>query len=189
MRSPDNFIVKPIGGKRYDNTTNIAGVELITSVSEEDHLASNRFAEVIELPIGYKGNIEKGATLIVHHNVMKFYNDMYGQRKSSGSFLKDDLFIVNDEQFFGYNNGNGWEAQGRYCFVKPIPVIDNLSIKKHIDEEPLIGVIKYSNEYLESKGVFAGDKVCFKPESEYPFIVDGEKLYRMFDHQIVIKLN
>jgi len=31
-----------------------------------------------------------------------------------------------------------------------------------------------------------GSKIIFKPESEYEFEVDGEKLYRMFDHQITI---
>jgi co-chaperonin GroES (HSP10) len=52
----------------------------------------------------------------------------------------------------------------------------------------LVGEIKYSNDYLRSQNVNPGDKVCFKPESEYEFEVDGEKLYRMFDHQITIKL-
>jgi len=37
-------------------------------------------------------------------------------------------------------------------------------------------------------GVKSGDKICFKPDSEYEFMVDGEKLYRMFDHQITMVL-
>ena len=51
-----------------------------------------------------------------------------------------------------------------------------------------MGLVKYSNEYLISKGVNNGDKVSFKPESEYEFMVDGEKLYRMFDHQITLAI-
>jgi hypothetical protein len=51
-----------------------------------------------------------------------------------------------------------------------------------------MGEMVYPNEYLVSQGVMAGDKVCFKPDSEYEFDVDGEKLYRMYDHQITIKL-
>ena len=49
--------------------------------------------------------------------------------------------------------------------------------------------MKYVNDYLISQGVLPGDKVCFQPDSKYEFTVDGEKLYRMFDHQITIKLN
>jgi len=48
--------------------------------------------------------------------------------------------------------------------------------------------MKYPNEYLLSRGVKAGDTVCFTPESEYEFIVDEETLYRIYDHQITIKL-
>jgi co-chaperonin GroES (HSP10) len=38
-------------------------------------------------------------------------------------------------------------------------------------------------------GVKAGDKVTFKPDSEYEFSVDGEKMYRMYDHQITTILD
>jgi hypothetical protein len=48
MKSPFYFIAKPVDGKRYANTKDIGGVELIVSTSEEDHKFSNRFAEVIE---------------------------------------------------------------------------------------------------------------------------------------------
>ena len=46
MRSPYNFIVTPLNNKRYDNTKEIGNTEFITSVSEEDHIASNRLATV-----------------------------------------------------------------------------------------------------------------------------------------------
>ena len=59
---------------------------------------------------------------------------------------------------------------------------------KNVNEEPLVGLIKYPNEYLISKGVKKGDAVTFKPSSEYEFEVDGEKLYRMYDHQITMIL-
>ena len=51
-----------------------------------------------------------------------------------------------------------------------------------------MGLVKYPNEYLISKGINEGDMVCFKPESEYEFEVDGKKMYRMFDHSITMKL-
>jgi len=46
----------------------------------------------------------------------------------------------------------------------------------------------YPNTYLKSHGVKKGDRVCFKPESEYEFSIDDEKVYRMFDHQITVSL-
>ena len=72
MQSPFDFIVKPVNGKRYDNTKEVGGIELIVSTSEEDYRFSNRYAEVIEVPLRYKGPIAKGDTLLVHHNAFKF---------------------------------------------------------------------------------------------------------------------
>ena len=187
MRSPFYFIAKPINGKRYDNTKMFGDVEFIVSTSEEDHKFSNRFAEVVELPLGYKGPIKVGYTLLVHHNVFKFYNDMKGRQKSGKSFFRDDLFFIDADQFFMYNDGYNWNAYDRYCFVKPIPTTESY-IKKPISEEPLVGIMKYPNEYLLTHGVKEGDMVCFSPDSEYEFTVDDEKLYRMYDHQITIKL-
>jgi hypothetical protein len=86
-----------------------------------------------------------------------------------------------------YKKGDTWYSYDRYCFVKPIPPTESY-IKKPFGEEPLMGKMVYPNEYLISKGVNKGDLICFSPDSEYEFTVDGEKLYRMFDHQITIKL-
>lgn len=187
MRSPFYFIAKPVNGKRYDNTKEIGGVDFIVSTSEEDHKFSNRFAEVVELPLGYKGPIKEGDTLLVHHNVFKFYNDMRGRQKSGKSFFKDDLFFIETEQFFMYKQNGKWNAYDRFCFVKPIPTTQSY-IKKPFSEEPLMGIMRYPNEYLLERGIKEGDMVCFSPDSEYEFTVDDEKLYRMYDHQITIKL-
>jgi len=57
-----------------------------------------------------------------------------------------------------------------------------------LTEEPLVGIMRFPNDYLLSQGIESGDMVTFKPDSEYEFTVDGEKLYRMFDHQITCKI-
>ena len=92
MKSPFYFIVKPLGGKRYVNTKEIQGVEIITSTSEENHMASNRQGVVVSAPIGYTGEIKTGDILLVHHNVFKYYNDIKGRQRSGKSFFKDNLF-------------------------------------------------------------------------------------------------
>ena len=185
MRSPFYFIVKPLEGKRYNNTKNIAGLDLITSSSEEDYKYSNRKGVVQELPLKYEGPIKIGDTLLVHHNVFKFYNDMKGRQQSGKSYFKDDLFFIDNDQFYMYYHNNEWYSHDRYCFVKPIKKEDSY-IYKRGNEEPLVGTMIYPNKYLLSQGVYNGQKVVFKPDSEYEFQVDGEKLYRMFDHQITL---
>tara|TARA_R110000787_G_scaffold42859_4_gene105140 strand:- start:2167 stop:2730 length:564 start_codon:yes stop_codon:yes gene_type:complete len=187
MRSPFFFIVKPIKGKRYNNSKEIGGIDFITSTSEENHAASNREGIVVSTPLGYAGEIEPGDTLLVHHNVFKFYNDMRGRQQSGKSYFKDDLFFIDDTQFFMYKKKNKWICHNKYCFIKPIPAIKTY-IHKPFAEEPLMGKIRYINKKLLSKGLKEGDLVTFRPETEYEFNVDGEKLYRMFDHHVTMVL-
>ena len=104
MKSPHCFIVKPIGGRRYDNLKKIGGIDFITSSSKEDHTVSNRFAKVIETPLRYSGDIQVGDTLLVHHNAFKFYNDMQGKERSGRSFFKEDLFLIDEDQYFAYSH-------------------------------------------------------------------------------------
>ena len=187
MQSPFYFIAKPMKGRRYDNTKLIGGIEIITNTSEEDHVFSNRYAEVVDLPLDYQGSIVPGDTLLVHHNVFKFYNDIRGNRKSGKSFFKEDLFFIEPDQFFLYKHDEKWMAYDKYCFVKPMKATESY-IKKPFTNEPLMGTMIYPNAYLLSQGVKSGDNVCFQPDCEYEFNVDGEKLYRIFDSQITIKL-
>ena len=187
MKSPFFFIVTPSKGKRYNNTKEIGGIEFITSTSEEDHKFSNREGIVMEVPLGYNGPIKKGYKLLVHHNVFKFYNDIKGARKSGRSFLKDDLFLIDNEQFFLYKNNDTWMAHSKYCFIKPIKTEDSYLLK-NCEEEPLMGIVKYINKELLDLGVSVGDRISFTPESDYPFTVDDEKLYRMFTNNITMIL-
>lgn len=187
MKSPYSFIVKPVNDRRYDNVKKISGIDFITSTSQEDHTVSNRFAKVVSTPIAYPGPVKEGDILLVHHNVFKYYYDMKGRQKSGKSFLFDDLFLIDDDQYFMYNSGGEWFARDRYCFVKPVEK-GEFYLDYHGNEQPLIGKMKYSNRVLEDQGVKAGDTVSFKPNSEYEFKVNGEKLYRVMTHMITMKL-
>lgn len=178
MKSPTNFIVRPLNGRRYDNIKKIGDIDLITSTSQEDHKVSNRYAEVVSTPVNYNGEIVPGDTLIVHHNVFKYYYDMKGRQKSGKSFLMGDLFLVDDYQYYMYKHDGVWRSKEEFCFIKPIPK-EEFYVHSPGTNQPLIGEVKYTNNTLTSYGVNVGDRVSFKPESEYEFDIDGEKLYRV----------
>jgi|TARA_R110000796_G_scaffold186460_3_gene303385 hypothetical protein len=188
MRALYSFIVEPLNDRRYDNIQKLDDVDLITSVSEEDHTVANRYAKVISLPLHYKGEIEIGDTLLVHHNVFKFYNDMQGRRKSGKSYFKENLFFIDDDQYFLYKHNGKWTAPGKYCFIKPLGSKDSF-LKKTGKHEPLQGTIKYINNQLLALGVKENDVIIYEPESDYEFKVDGELLYRMFTNNITTILD
>lgn len=187
MKSPFGFIVTPVKNTRYDNVKKIGDVDFITSSSKEDHTVSNRFANVVATPINYDGDIKVGDILVVHHNVFKYYNDMKGREKSGRSFLKDNLFIVEPTQFFMYKQDDQWKSHLDYCFVKPSSKEKSV-IFNNDTYQPLTGTIEVTNKILTELGVKKGDKVCFKPESEYEFKIDDQTLYRMKSKNITMTL-
>ena len=70
-----------------------------------------------------------------------------------------------------------------YCFVKPILNKDYLSINK---EQPNVGIMKYTNSFLEAVGITPGTLVTFTPNSEFEFIIDNERLYCMKSNDIAL---
>ena len=187
MQSPFSFIVRPVKGRRYDNIKEIGGIDFITSSSKEDHTVSNRFGEVISLPINYTGDVKIGDILLVHHNVFKFYYDMYGREKSGKSYFREDMFLVDEDQFFLYFQHGKWTAYSKYCFIKPVKAKESF-LGKTGKEEPLIGTVKYINKELIALGVKEGDEISYVPDSDYEFNINEEKLYRMYTSNITMIL-
>ena len=178
MRSPFYFIVSPCGEVRYDAVKKYDNKELIISTSKEDHTTSNRFASVISTPLNYKGPIEPGDILLVHHNVFKYYYDMKGRERSGRSFFRDNLFFIDQDQFYMYKKMIKWYTHDDYCFVSPSRSKKSIYHKTQKNED-LVGTVVHSNKNLYTLGVKEGDEVMFTPDSEYEFIVGGEKMYRM----------
>ena len=183
MKSPFYFIVKPKDGKRYDDERN----GIIISTSKEDYKTSTREAVVIETPIGYDGPVQIGDTVIVHHNTFKYYYDMRGREKSSWNYFRDDLFFIDDPYAYKHECDT-WKGIGRYVFVSPVEN-DHTGITTIDAEKPLVGTIKYANDEVLILGLKVGDMVTFEPESEYPFWIDGEKVYRMYTKNLTIILD
>ena len=179
MRSLFNFIVKP-KSERYDNKKYIDGQELLLNTEISDHRYISRIGIVTAIPKSEKTEIQVGDEVIVHHNVFRRWFDGRGKERNSKSYYKEDQYFVYKDQIFLYKRNGKWHAPKGYCFVKPIE--SNDIIEKEI---PLRGIIKYVDKEL--KDIQKEDLVGFTPMSEYEFIVDGERMYRVLTNSISIK--
>jgi hypothetical protein len=189
MRSPYNFIISPIGDQ-YSNTKNIGGVEVTFNTSLDLAKYVNRVGVVIELPTYYKGNIKVGDVVVVHHNIFRTYHDMKGRQTKSPEFFRDDLYIVSPDRVYLYKSNGIWRSNLNYCFVKPIARIQNELLHSTDKEEKHVGVVVYPSRNQEDNlNLKSGSFVAFTKNSEYEFEVDGEKIYRMYDRDVVIELN
>jgi hypothetical protein len=178
MKSVYNFVVTP-KGERYNNKTRVGNSELILNTDIYQHKYINREAIVISTPIIGDTDIKPGDTVIVHHNVFRRWNNQHGVEKNSRSYFNESTYFITSDQIFLYKRNDKWTAPKGYCFVKPLKAIDQFNIES---EKPLQGIVKYSDGTAE-----VGDLIGFSPSSEYEFIVDNERLYRVLSNLITIK--
>jgi hypothetical protein len=178
MKSVYNFVVTP-KGERYNNTKKVGDSELILNTEISNHEHINREAVVISTPIASDTEIKPGDVVILHHNVFRRWHNVKGIEKNSRSYFNESTYLVNYDQIFLYKRNKRWMAPKGYCFIKPLKAIDQFNIET---EKPLQGIVKYSDGTVS-----VNDLVGFRPSSEYEFVVDGERLYRVLSNFITIK--
>jgi len=178
MKSVYNFVVAPIG-ERYNNTKKVGDSELILNTEIYNHQYVNRKASVISTPIVGETDIQAGDDVIVHHNVFRRWYNVKGVEKNSRSYFNESTYFINPDQIFLYKRYWEWKTPKGYCWIKPLKATDQFNINQ---EKPLQGIVKYSDGTVN-----VNDIVGFTPNSEYEFIIDGQRLYRVLSNFITIK--
>ena len=162
MNSLYDFIIKPLGENRYNNSKKIGKKDLVLNTKIESWKFVNRFAEVVSIPLAFRTNIKKGDTIVVHQNVFRRFYNMKGEQSNSRSYFKDNLYFASKDQIYLYKNKNEWHSFGDRCFIMPIKNTDTLMNRK---EEPYVGILKIGNNNLKASCINPGDLVGFKPGS------------------------
>ena len=177
MKAYKDFIVSPIG-ERYNNSKKVGDKELILNTEVYNHQFVNRLAKVIATPLLFQSPINVGDEVIVHHNVFRRWHDVKGRETNSRSYLKDNKYIISEDQIYLYKK-DAWKAMSGYSFIKPLKNIDKFNVE---NEKPLIGIIKYSD------GTFnKNELIGFRPKIQCEDFINGERLYRVLNKFITIK--
>ena len=184
MKSIYDFIIKP-KNTRYNNTKKVGDKELVLNTEIFNHQYVSRQAVIKHLPLAIETELKVGDEVIIHHNVFRRWHNIRGEEKNSRSYIDENTYCVKEDQIYSYNRNNqGWKTLNGYCFVKPIKSNDNFTTEK---EELLVGIMKYMDPSLKEYNISEGDLVGFTPYSEYEFIINGEKLYRVLTTDISLK--
>ena len=178
MQSVYNYVVEPLG-ERYNNSKKVGDKELILNTEIYNHQHINREAKVLSTPKIGGSEVLAGDTVTLHHNVFRRWHDVKGRERNSRSFLEEGKYIVGQDQIYLYKRGGDWICPKGYCFVQTIKEDDFFSDDA---EKPLIGIVKYSDG-----SVGEGDLVGFTPSSQFEFVVDGQRMYRVLSNFITIK--
>lgn len=169
MKPLFHTIITPKGGKQYNNTRNIGGVDwtMNTVIGIEDSIYAN--------PIGVvkykkKGSIlEPGDEVLVHFNVFRQYWGFTGELMEGAGKVDDDTFSVFDDQMVAYKRDGEWIMFEDYILVKP-----------HDKER---GQVVVGNNGLEK-----GEYIAFEPLSDWKVEIDEELYYIMTTKQVVLTL-
>jgi hypothetical protein len=177
MRAPQSFIVTP-KHKKYKEGKEMGGKVFETTTSIENAKDVSQEGIVVALPMNYKGEIEVGDEVIIHHNIFRAYYNQQGKLTFSRAYLYDDMYHVIPEEVFLYKKNGKWKPFMDVCFVRPIKE-DNISVLEGLE-------LMHTGEVVWSNIHPTDTVVGFTPESEYVVEVDGEKYYKMRDVDICL---
>ena len=178
MQSVFNYLVKP-KGNRTVGFKKIEGQTLLLNTDLQNHSYTNRVGTILNLPLVGNEELKEGDDVIVHHNVFRRFRDVRGNEKDSKNYLAEDVYTVQADQIYAFKRDDEWRALKGFCFIKPIKEDKMFSVSF---ERPLIGIVKLGNDEIKTESL-----VGFKPNSEYEFVIEGQRLYRVPANSITIK--
>ena len=178
MQSVFNYLVEP-KGNRTVGFKKIEGQTLLLNTDLQNHSYTNRVGTILNLPLVGNEELKVGDDIIVHHNVFRRFRDVRGNEKDSKNYLSEEVYTIQADQIYAFKRNGEWKALKGFCFVKPIREDKMFSISF---EKPLLGIVKLGNDEIEKESL-----VGFKPNSEYEFVIEGQRLYRVPANSITIK--
>ena len=178
MQSVFNYLVSP-KGDRTVGSKEIEGQTLLLNTDLQNHSYTNRVGTILNLPLVGNEELKEGDDVIVHHNVFRRFRDVRGNEKDSKNYLSEDVYTIQADQIYAFKRNGEWKALKGFCFVKPIKEDKMFSVDF---EKPLIGIVKLGNDEIKKESL-----VGFKPNSEYEFVIEGQRLYRVPTNSITIK--
>jgi hypothetical protein len=164
-----SYLIEPLGSE-YNNTKNIAGVDIVVNTTIENAAFVNRIGVVVGAP--NDSELKIGDTVVVHHNVFRTYLNMRGKKTKSNEYFRDDLYLVSSDRVFLYKRNDHWKTLKEYCFVAPISYDQDRSYTQVEKLQENTGTVYFGNETLTSADIPVGDKVGFTRNSGYDVFND-----------------
>ena len=178
MKSIHDFLIAP-AGERYNNVSESG---LIINTEMQNHVYVNREAIVLSTPVlANKTGIEVGDKVLIHHNIFRRFRDVRGIEKNSRAYFSEEEYLCPADQVYMVDKGNGWEALPGFTFVQPIK---ETRLFQDSEEIPLWGIVSHPDK--ENSEVKKDDVVGFIPSSEFEFVVDNKKVYRILSYNITV---
>tara|TARA_R100000664_G_scaffold34245_1_gene55685 strand:- start:7255 stop:7833 length:579 start_codon:yes stop_codon:yes gene_type:complete len=179
--------------KTHEDTITLNGKELFLDSSYNEMKHARQYGTVVGVPrglsMGKKRDIKKGDKVYCHHFLVSEENRV--------NFIEqDNVYKIFFESIYARVRNGKLKMLGQWNFVKQKVEDESnyitksgIYLKPEAEDEELYGYVEHMNDELKSWGVKKGDEVIFSKNSEYDMLIEGEKLLRMRNFDILAKVS
>tara|TARA_R110000824_G_scaffold316174_4_gene503387 strand:+ start:629 stop:1210 length:582 start_codon:yes stop_codon:yes gene_type:complete len=178
--------------KVYEDTIIVNGKELFMDTSFDELKHARQYGTVIAVPKGLPGginlDIKKGDKVYCHHFLTSEENKIHFHDE-------DKVYSVHWSNMYARVRKGKLKMLHHWNFVKQkIEEESNymsesgIYLKPEAEDEELYGYVEHMNDELKGWGIKKGDEVIFSKNSEYDMYIEGEKLLRMRNFDVLAKI-
>tara|TARA_Y100001938_G_C8086366_1_gene432305 strand:+ start:2165 stop:2746 length:582 start_codon:yes stop_codon:yes gene_type:complete len=173
--------------KEEENTHTLDDGKVIwLDTSYDRYVNARQFGTVELVSINIKKRVEDNLTLKKGDKVY-FHHHVIDERMAS-EFGGDNIYKAHYDQIYCYVRDGKITMLQDYVFVEPIELEDKIG-KIHIQskESTKRGKVKFCNQFSKDDGFKNGDEILFIKNANYDMIIEGERLFRMNNNEILAK--
>ena len=211
LRIPKNFFIVEVE-KPYEDTVNLNGVEFKVNITYEPLKHARQYGIVYKapewLPEGLDFDVKVGDKVYFHHlitantgnlNISKTYGEASWKDYQSEHLFtleeKEDLYKVHWDYIYARVRDGKIKMLNHWNFVEQkteseddIKTDSGIYFKPEAEDITLRGYVRNMNPWLKEQGIKKGDEVLFSTNSEYEMKIEGKKLLRMRNQDILAKV-
>ena len=125
-------------------------------------------------------NLKKGDKVYFHHFCI--------DEKMASEFGGENIYKINYEQIYCFIRDGKITMTMDYVFVEPVQLEDKIgNIYIQSKESVKRGKVKHANQFSINDGFKNGDEILFIKNANYDMIIEGERLFRMKNSEILAK--
>ena len=163
------------------------GQEIWLDTSYERYWNARQYGIVKLVSKNIRKRVDDGLTLKKGDKV--YFHHFCIDEKMSSEFGGENIYKVNYEQIYCIVRDGKIIMTMDYVFVRPIKSEDKIKgLYVQSKESTKEGVVAHTNKFSKEDGFKVGDKIVFVKDANYDMTIEGERLFRMKNSEILCKI-
>ena len=175
--------------KEEENTVVLDnGQKIWLDTSYDRYVNARQYGIVKMSSININKRVKDNLTLLEGDKVY-FHHHVIDERMAS-QFGGENIYKVHYDQIYCYVRDGKITMTQDYVFVKPIQTENKIkNIYVESKESTKKGIVAHTNKFSKQEGFGVGDEIVFIKNANYDMVIEGERLFRMKNNEILCKIN